>query len=141
MGASESLRKAAGYFGGGSRDDEGYDGYGEYDERPDEHDGTRTLLLVQPARRGFFLAAPHVFDDVQEIGSRFKSDTPVIVDLHGCSPALGERIGDFCGGLVCALDGRVYRIGVEILLLTPRGMDFSSDSGAEAFRHGLFAQA
>jgi hypothetical protein len=142
MGASESLRKAVGYFGGGSRDDdEGYDSHGEDDFMPDAHDDSRTLVLLQPARCGFFLAAPHVFDDVQEIGSRLKSDTPVIVDLHGCSPALGERIVDFCGGLVCALDGHAYRIGVEILLLAPRGVDLSSDSGADAFRHGFFAQA
>jgi len=142
MGASESLRRAVGYFGGGGRDDdEGYDSYGEDDHMPDAHDGTRPLMLLQPARRGFFLAAPHVFDDAQEIGARLKSDTPVIVDLHGCSPALSERIVDFCGGLVYALDGRVYRIGVEILLLAPRGVDLSSDSGAEAFRHGFFAQA
>ena len=141
MGASESLRKAVGYFGGGSRDeDEGYESHGEYDERADERDDAHTLVLLQPSRPGFFLAAPYVFDDVQEIGSRLKADTPVIVDLHGCGRGLSERIVDFCSGLVCALNGNVYSIGAEILLLTPRCVDLSSDSGADAFRQGLYSQ-
>ena len=53
MGASESLRKAVGYFGGGSRDDdEGYDSHGEDDFMPGAHDDSRTLVLLpQPARQ------------------------------------------------------------------------------------------
>jgi cell division inhibitor SepF len=141
MSMNESLRKAVGYFDGGSRDeDEGYDSYGEYDERPDEHNGTGKLALLQPAARGFFLAAPHVFDDVQEIGSRLKSDTPVIVDLHDCGAGLTERIVDFCSGLAYALDGGVHRIGQKILLLTPNCVDLSSEGGVDTFRHGFFDQ-
>jgi hypothetical protein len=141
MGAGGSPRRAVGYRGGSRDQDDGYDGYGEHDEGPGARDGTRPLMLLQPARRGFFLAAPHVFDDVRGIGSRLKSDTPVIVDLHGCGPGLSERVVDFCSGLVCALDGSAYRVGEEILLLAPRCVDLSSEAGAEAFRCGFFAQA
>ena len=145
MGAGESLRKAVGYFGGGSRDEDdsydGYDSYGKYQEMPDEHERTRTLTLLQPARRGFFLAVPYVFDDVQEIGSRLKSEAPVIVDLHGCGAGLSERVVDFCGGLAYALDGGVYRIGEDVLLLIPTGMDLSNEAGGETFRHRFFKQA
>ena len=141
MSMNESLRRAVGYFDGGGRDEDGgYDSCGEYDERPDEHNGTRTLTFLQPAGRGFFLAAPYVFDDLQEIGSRLKSDTSVIVDLHGCEAGLSERIVDFCSGLAYALDGGVHRIGQKILFLTPSRVDLSSEDSVDTFRHGFFDQ-
>ena len=141
MGVSESLRKAVGYFGSDSHEgyDE-YDAYDEYDDRPQEHDGTHTLALVRPASRDFFIAPPHVFDDVQAIASRLKSDTPVIVDLHGCEGGLMERVVDFCSGLAYALDGGLYRVGERIILLAPSSMDLSTEAGADAFRHGFFNQ-
>ena len=141
MSVGESLRKAVGYFGGGHDDYDGYDGYDQHDDRPRERDGTHALALVRPACTNFFLAAPHVFDDVQAIGFHLKSNAPVIVDLHGCGAGLTERVGDFCGGLAYALDGGLYRIGENILLLSPSCVDLSSEAGADAFRHGFFDQA
>lgn len=138
MSVGESLRKAVGYFGGGHDDYDEYDSYDQRDDRPQERDGTHALALVRPMCRDFFLAAPHAFDDVQAIGSQLKSNTLVIVDLHGCGVGLTERVVDFCSGLACALDGGLYRIGEKILLLSPSCVDLSSEAGADAFRHGFF---
>jgi cell division inhibitor SepF len=139
MGVGESLRKAAGYFGGGSHDE--YDRYDLEDDEPEGRDGTHTLVLVRPTSRDFFLAVPHVFDDVQAIGTSLKADTAVIVDLHSCEAGLTERVVDFCGGLVYALGGGFYRIGDKVLLLSPSSVDFSTELGAEAFRHQVFGRA
>jgi SepF-like predicted cell division protein (DUF552 family) len=140
MGVGESLRKAAGYFGGASHDDE-YDRHDLGDDEPEGHDGTHTLVLVRPTSRDFFLAVPHVFDDVQAIGTYLKADTSVIVDLHSCGSDLAERVVDFCGGLVYALGGGFYRIGENVLLLSPSSVDFSTEFGADAFRHHVFGRA
>ncbi len=140
MGVGESLRKAAGYLGGGSHDDE-YDRYDLEDDGPEEHDGTHTLVLVRSTSRDFFLAVPHVFDDVQAIGTYLKSGTAVIVDLHACGGGLGERVMDFCAGLVYALGGGFYRVGDGVLLLSPSCVDFSTELGPETFRHHVFPRA
>ena len=49
-----------------------------------------------------------------------------------------SRVVDFCAGLAYALDGNMYRVGESILLLTPKGVDLSSESGAEVFRYRCF---
>lgn len=139
MGVGESLRRAVGYFGGGSQDE--YDRYEEGDEWSEEHDGTHTLVLVRSAARDFFLAVPYVFDDVQAIGAHLKGDTSVIIDLHCCTGGLSERVVDFCSGLAYALGGNFYRIGEKVLLLTPSCVELSAELGAEAFRYNCFPRA
>ncbi len=143
MGVGESLRKAVGHFGGGTYDEYDDDRYEQYepdDDGPRQHDGTHTLVLVRQTSRDFFLSAPHVFDDVQGIGSHLKANTSVIVDLHSCPAGLAERVLDFCSGLVYALGGGLYRIGDRVLLLSPGSVDLSTEVGAEAFQHPIFAQ-
>ncbi|MEZ5124951.1 MAG: cell division protein SepF [Thermoleophilia bacterium] len=138
MGVGQSLRKAVGYFGGGDQDEYDDERYEHYEDHAEEHDGAHTLVLVRQTSRDFFLAVPHAFDDVESIGNRLKSSVPVIVDVHARDRALIERVVDFCAGLAYALDGNMYRIGESILLLTPKGVDLSSESGAEVFRYRCF---
>lgn len=145
MGVGDSLRRAVGYFGGGVQDDyDDYDdtGYEPYDRDDvrEERQGPSPLRLVQPVpRHGFFVASPYAFDDVQAIGANLKRDMSVIVDLHGSSDGLAERIADFCGGLAYALDGSVYRIGDQILLIAPGSVDVSSEVGADVYRYRIFS--
>jgi cell division inhibitor SepF len=139
MGVGQSLRKAVGYFGAADRDDY-YDDYDAYEpvERDEPRDGAHTLVLMRPNSRDFFLAMPIVFDDVQDIGVRLKADVPVLLDLNSCDRGLSERVLDFCYGLTYALDGHVYRVGENVLLLSPKCVEFSSEVGAEALRHKYF---
>jgi SepF-like predicted cell division protein (DUF552 family) len=150
MGVGNSLRRAVGYFGGSSQD--AYDDYDDdgYEQEPDvyeredlveERSNVRPLRLVSPAvRHGFFVASPYAFDDVQSIAANLKRDISVIVDLHGTDDVLAERVVDFCGGLAYALDGNVYRIGEQVLLISPRCVDLSAELGADVFQHRIFSR-
>lgn len=139
MGVGQSLRKAVGYFNGGAQDEyDEYDAYEPTEERSEPRDGTHTLVLVRPTSRDFFLAIPVVFDDVQGIGTRLKSDVPVLLDLNSCDHGLIERVVDFCCGLAYALDGHVYRVGEKVLFLSPKCVDLSSEVGADALRYVYF---
>jgi cell division inhibitor SepF len=142
MVIGDSLRRAASYLGGGQDDYDEYEGDElQFDDEPAPvRDGSHTLVLLRTPRREFFLTAPHVFDDVQDIASRLKAEVPVLVDLQHCDGALAARVVDFCSGAAYALDGGVHRVGERVLLLSTAGMDLTDGSGLVAQRQGFYNQ-
>ncbi len=63
--------------------------------------------------------SPDGFKDAQEIGDRFKSGQPVIVNLEAVDKALCRRLVDFSSGLCYALGGKMKRVSGQVYLLTP----------------------
>jgi cell division inhibitor SepF len=105
------------------------------DERPRNFEqepvtgGTSTVRAVAQAlpQRGVSTITVESFNDAQEIGDRFKSNQPVIVNLQGVDRDLMRRIIDFGSGVVYVLGGHMERITDKVYLLTPANAEVSAE--------------
>jgi cell division inhibitor SepF len=73
------------------------------------------------------LVAPTHFSDAKEIGDRFKSGQPVIVNLQGNDRELARRMIDFCSGVTYALSGSMDKVADQVFLLTPSNVEVSAE--------------
>lgn len=72
------------------------------------------------------VTSPTAFNDVEEIGERFRDGTPVLMNLQGASEGVAKRLLDFASGLIYGLDGSIERSGDRIFLLTPSDVTVSA---------------
>ena len=84
---------------------------------------------------------PTTFNDVEEVGERFRNGIPVIMNLAGASESVAKRLLDFASGLIYGLDGRIERVGDRVFLLTPVGTDVSTEERRRLSERGFFNQA
>jgi cell division inhibitor SepF len=84
---------------------------------------------------------PTTFNDVEEVGDRFRSDIPVIMNLAGASEMVAKRLLDFASGLIYGLEGRIERVGDRVFLLTPKNVDVSTEERRRLSERGFFNQA
>lgn len=87
------------------------------------------------------LTDPTTFNDVEEVGDRFRNGIPVIMNLAGASEPTAKRLLDFASGLIYGLDGRIERVGDRVFLLTPLGTDVSTEERRRLTERGFFNQA
>jgi cell division inhibitor SepF len=85
--------------------------------------------------------APMTFNEVEEVGDRFRNDIPVIMNLAGANESVAKRALDFASGLIYGLDGRIERVGDRVFLLTPQGVEFSTEERRKLSERGFFNQA
>lgn len=85
--------------------------------------------------------APMTFNEVEEVGDRFRNAIPVIMNLAGASESVAKRVLDFASGLIYGLDGRIERVGDRVFLLTPSGVEFSTEERRKLSERGFFNQA
>lgn len=98
--------------------------------------------LVQPVPSSkVHLTDPTTFNDVEEVGDRFRNGIPVIMNLAGASEPTAKRLLDFASGLIYGLDGRIERVGDRVFLLTPLGTDVSTEERRRLTERGFFNQA
>lgn len=69
--------------------------------------------------------SPDSFNDAQDIGDRFKSGQPVIVNLQAVDRDLRRRLVDFSSGLCYAMGGKMDRVADQVYLLTPADVEVS----------------
>lgn len=123
-----------------------------YDERPrggDTRYESATVRVREPERRqgpganagAVHITNPTTFNDVEEVGDRFRNGIPVIMNLAGATESVAKRMLDFASGLIFALDGRIERVGDRVFLLTPPGVDVSSEERRRLGERGFFNQA
>lgn len=67
------------------------------------------------------------FDDAEEVGERYRSGQPVLLDLAGVDAKVGRRLLDFVSGVTFALRGRIAPAGERAFLLLPHGLDIPFD--------------
>ena len=72
--------------------------------------------------------SPDAFNDAQEIGDRFKSGQPVIVNLQAVDRDLRRRLVDFSSGLCYAIGGKMDRVADQVYLLTPADVEGSRET-------------
>jgi len=84
---------------------------------------------------------PDTFNDVEEVGANFRNGVPVIMNLAGADESVAKRLLDFASGLIFGLDGRIERVGDRVFLLTPVGVDVSTEERRRLSERGFFNQA
>jgi len=70
---------------------------------------------------------PTSFGHCKEIGERFKSGQPVIMNMISTDPEEARRIIDFASGITFALNGSLERISRGVFRLTPNGVRIPRD--------------
>jgi cell division inhibitor SepF len=90
----------------------------------------RPLRVAEPAPALVLGGVPRlavvevgVFDDVEDIGSRYRTGQPVVFDVGAADAATARRVVDFVSGLTYALRGRMRKVGVRAFLLVPDGVE------------------
>lgn len=83
------------------------------------------------------VTSPTAFNDVEEVGSRFRDGVPVLMNLQAASENTAKRLLDFASGLIYGLDGRIERTGDRIFLLTPAGVTVSGEERDRLADRGL----
>ena len=96
----------------------------------------RPITPVQSAK--VHVVAPTRFPDAQEIGDRFKSTQPVIVNLQGADRELSRRMIDFCSGVTYALGGSMDKVADQVFLLTPSNVEVSAEEKRRLQERGLY---
>lgn len=109
------------------------------EQSPPAEDETRVRALravedgnshVRPVAAGpatVAIVRPLSFDDAEEIGARYRSAQPVLVDLAQVEKDLAQRILDFIAGTIFALRGRIIPSGQRAYLLVPDGVEIAPD--------------
>jgi cell division inhibitor SepF len=87
------------------------------------------------------ITEPSTFNDIEEVGDRFRNGIPVIMNLAGASESVAKRLLDFASGLIYGLDGRIERVGDRVFLLTPSGVEVSTEERRKLSERGFFNQA
>jgi cell division inhibitor SepF len=123
-----------------------YDDIFSDDDQPSYSRATTTLRPVASAPRAsrggeFHFVQPKNFNDVQEVGDKFKASVPVILNLQNADHDLSKRIIDFVSGLTYALDGGMQRIADKVFLLTPEGVQLSAEERARLDSGDFFNQS
>lgn len=67
------------------------------------------------------------FDDVEEIGSRYRTGQPVLFDVGAAGADVARRVVDFVSGLTYASHGQLSKVGRRAFLLVPEGVDLPGD--------------
>lgn len=69
------------------------------------------------------LNEPRSYEETWEIADHLRSRRPVVVNLHRARPDHATRIFDFLSGTVYALNGSISKVGPNIFLCTPEGVE------------------
>lgn len=67
------------------------------------------------------IVAVNVFDDVEGIGSRYRSGQVVLFEMPDVDVATGRRVLDFVAGLTFGLRGTLTKLRPRVFLLVPDG--------------------
>lgn len=77
------------------------------------------------------LVQPRTFEEAQEMVDRLRRRGPVVVQLDRADRESAQRILNFLGGALYALDGTLYVLGPGIYLAAPGGVHVNDLRGEE----------
>jgi len=100
-----------------SRDDSGVTVRGPVGQPP-----SKTVKPLETASVEPVTLKPTSFSHCKEIGERFKSGQPVIMNMIATDPEEARRIIDFASGLTFGLNGSLERISRGVFRITPNGV-------------------
>jgi len=108
---------------GGSLRPAGSGDVGVERERREGSASVRTLAGPPRVER----VEPAGFNDAQKVADRFKAGQAVAMDLGGVDRELARRLIDFCSGLCYASGGQMERVGAQVYLVSPAGVEVSAE--------------
>ena len=106
--------------------------------QPRSSGSVRPLPSVGPSSGKVHVVRPSSFGEAQEIGERFRSSDPVIIDLTGADRDLKRRLVDFASGLTYGLNGHMERVADSVFMLTPTNVQVSADEKRRLQERGLY---
>ncbi|MDD9147146.1 MULTISPECIES: cell division protein SepF [unclassified Sporolactobacillus] len=85
------------------------------------------IVAIQNVRQRdkVVLVEPKSFEEVEGVVGHLKNKRTVICNLQSVTKAEGQRILDFMGGTVFALDGQIRKIGRDTFLFAPDFVDIT----------------
>ena len=84
-----------------------------------ERPKTRTNATSLNSNTKMVLFEPRSFGEAEEVGQRLKEGRAVVVNLHKLDRDYAQRTIDFLTGVVYALDGKIQKIGQNVILCSP----------------------
>jgi len=84
---------------------------------------------------------PENMEDAQDICDQLKGKKPVVVNLEDVEKETAQRIIDFLGGSVYALDGGIQKVSNAIFVIAPSNVDITGDFKDELRNKGVFPWA
>ena len=73
------------------------------------------------------LQAPDSFNDAQRIADSLLAGKAVIINIEECDPEVAEKIVDFVGGVIYAINGDIQKVSAGTILATPANIAISSE--------------
>jgi len=98
----------------------------------DPRPNTSAIKIIEPLTVKPHASSPTSFNEAQEIGDRFKSGQPVILNLQGVDRDLRRRLIDFSSGLCYALGGKMDKVAIHVYMLTPADVEVSAADTRDA---------
>ncbi len=84
------------------------------------------------------IVEPRSFSEAQSIADKFKTGTPVIMNLSMTDAELSKRLIDFASGLTYGRDGGLQKVSDKVFMLTPVNVDVSAEDRRRLKDKGLF---
>ena len=101
----------------------------------------RTMPATRaPALASIHRAEPKRFNDVRDIGERFKQGVAVIMNLQGTEDYVARRVVDFASGLVFGLEGSIEMVASRVYLMTPANLEVSAEERERLVEGSFFNQ-
>ncbi|MGH3442999.1 MAG: cell division protein SepF [Nitriliruptorales bacterium] len=90
-----------------------------------QEDRSAHVRAVEGSGARVAIVRARTFEDAEEVGERFRSHQPVLVDLAEVDREAGQRLLDFVSGIAFALRGRLATAGGRAYLLVPTGTELA----------------
>lgn len=90
-----------------------------------ERPKARSNASALNAQTKMVLFEPRSFGEAEEVGQRLKESRAVVVNLHKLDREYAQRTIDFLTGVVFALDGKIQKIGQNVILCSPEEIGVS----------------
>ena len=120
----DKVLKLLGY----SEQDEEYDSFeeAEYTE-PKARSRTPVLSLHTSPEVKIVVLTAVGFDEVEKISNQLKSRKTVVVNLSKATKEVSQRILDFLGGTVFALNGSMQRVSSDTFMFAPSNISIQAE--------------
>ncbi len=106
------------------------------------HPGSGSAPPPQPPPRRMepeaHIVSAKNFSDAQTLADSLHAGRSVVLDLRATEPEMVRRIVDFASGLTYALNGKMVKTALGVILVTPAGVILGDAEQARLAKLGLF---
>ena len=105
-------------------EEEGFEPSSSVADRMNERRSSRVVKLHNSANQmRVVVFQPESFDEAKDIANHLKDRRPVVVNIASVEKQVAQKIIDFLGGAVYALDGDMQKVSREIFIIAPSNVD------------------